>query len=677
MKPLQFPLTHIALFFILGIILSNSLAISLFTFAIVTFILLLLLSVSYFYYQQNTKHHFIFGIIAYFTFFTIGAFNNTLHKDFNNKTNYFNYKYDNETSLLLNLVIKEKLKSSTKNERYIAVVTKINKRNSSGKLVLNLKKSDQSKPLEIGDNIQITSKILNHKLPNNPNQFDYGAYLTNKSIYGQVFCEKSDVNISSEKTKDIWYYADKIRKNIIVDLKNKKFNDTELNVFHALLLGQQQDIDTSIIKDYQYAGAVHILSVSGLHVGFIMLFLSFLLKALPKSKFWNITQVVTIISCLWMFAILAGLSPSVVRSVTMFSFVAVALYLKRATNIYHTLIASALLILIFQPSYLVDIGFQLSYLALFFIVWLQPKFSEFWQPNNKIIKYIWDIITVSIAAQIGTFPLSIYYFHQFPSLFIITNILVIPFISIIMILGIIVIIASLFQILPDFLVKLLEYSIYYLNRIINWIASFDTFVITDISFNLKMLLISYLIIIFGFVWIYSNKNKYLFTSLICIILFQLAIFQTISTEQNKKELIVFNSKKETIITERIGERVRIYSRFRDLENEAYLLKPYFTANFIKQISFQKLENTLVFDNKKILIIDSLGVYPEKANPDIVVISQSPKLNLDRMLQTIKPKIIIADRSNFKSYILLWEETCKKNKILFHNINEKGFYKLEL
>jgi competence protein ComEC len=120
---------------------------------------------------------------------------------------------------------------------------------------------------------------------------------------------------------------------------------------------------------------------------------------------------------LWGFAVLAGLSPSVVRSVTMFSFVALGMHLKRQTNIFHTLLVSMLLILLFEPSFLFDIGFQLSYLALFFILWLQPIFLKWYKPDNQIVEYFWQLLTVSFAAQIGTLPLSLYYFHQFPGCF--------------------------------------------------------------------------------------------------------------------------------------------------------------------------------------------------------------------------------------------------------------------
>ena len=132
-----------------------------------------------------------------------------------------------------------------------------------------------------------------------------------------------------------------------------------------------------------------------------------------------------------------------------------------------------LLILLFKPSFLFDVGFQLSYLALFFIIWLQPVLSSIWRPKNKIINYFWDIITVSFAAQIGAMPLSIYYFHQFPGLFFVTNLLILPLLGIIMAVGVLVVLIATFHTVPEFIAKSIEFLIAFLNAIIHWVAFFE------------------------------------------------------------------------------------------------------------------------------------------------------------------------------------------------------------
>ena len=419
------------------------------------------------------------------------------------------------------------------------------------------------------------------------------------------------------------------------------------------------------------------MSVSGLHVGFILLFITFLLKPLRKNKVGNTIRLVTIIISLWGFAILAGLSPSVVRSVTMFSFVAVGMHLKRSTNIFHTLLVSIFLILLFQPSFLFDVGFQLSYVALFFIFWLQPLLENLWTPNNKIAIYFWEILTVSFAAQIGAFPLSIYYFHQFPGLFFVTNLIIIPFLSVIMALGVFVMVLAAFDYVPIIPAKILEYSIYILNKTINWVASFEQFIIKDIPFNWQILLSLYLLIVAVIIWFKKPTYHKLAFALIALFLFQTTFIVTRWNNQNQAEWIVFNMKKNTLITERTGEKVVAFCNDSIRKEIATnpTLKSYLIANFSSVSNKKKIQNVFYFKDKKILILDSLGVYAKNINPDIIVITQSPKFNLERLLQTYKPEMIVADASNFKTYIKVWEATCRKEKIPFHATGEKGFYRL--
>jgi competence protein ComEC len=508
----------------------------------------------------------------------------------------------------------------------------------------------------------------------NPNLFDYGKYLENQEIYAQVYSRHI---IVENYEPGLRAFFSNFREKIISNLEHSQISKEELNVLNALILGQQQDISPETLKDYQNAGAVHVLSVSGLHVGFILLFITFLLKSIGNSRKGALFKLCIVVLSLWAFAALTGLSPSIVRSATMFSFVAIGIHLKRTVNIYHTLLVSMLLILLLRPSFLFDVGFQLSYLALFFIIWLQPILSEVWLPKNKVIQYFWDILTVSFAAQIGAMPLSIYYFHQFPGLFFLTNLLILPLLALIMAVGVAVILIASFHSVPFFLGKSIESLINLLNTIIHWIASIDEFVIRNISFSKEMLLGSYLVIILAILWIQKPGYKRLIGTILSILLLQCIFISQKNETFKKEELIVFNSRKSTIITERIGEEVTLYSNDSILKNlhDNILIQSYLVGNFCKVTKKKPLQNLMYFKNKRVLIIDSSCIYSKEIRPDILLIIQSPKLNIRRLLKTYKPKEIIVDGSNYKSYIRLWEATCKKEKIPFHNTNEKGFYKI--
>ncbi|MEL1240854.1 ComEC/Rec2 family competence protein [Flavobacterium flavipallidum] len=671
MKVLQFPLARITVCFLFGIITAFYLFPN--PKLIFGLLVIFLVSLSFLATKKDSKFKCYFAIVSYLTSYFIGMSSLIVQTDSFQQSNYSHLfdKLDKEVSTTL--VIREKLKNSKFNYRYIGIIQQIDKQNCNGRILVSIPKK-QFKVFETGTILNIKGNIQRNKKPDNPNQFDYGAYLSQKQIYAQLYPANATIKISPEPKKDIWYYIAKINSRIIHNLEKTDFNNSTLAVASALILGQRQDIAPEIIQDYQYAGAVHILSVSGLHVGFIFLFLNFILKPIPNTQKGSLIKLSILLLSLFLFALIAGLSPSIVRSVVMFSFVAIGLHLRRSVNIYHTLLVSMLLILLFQAYFLFDVGFQLSYLALFFIVWFQPILASYWKPKNKILKYCWDILTVSFAAQIGTLPLSLYYFHQFPGLFFITNLAVIPLLSIIMFLGVVVMTLAATGFTAVWLTKPLEWSILFLNKIINYIASFEQFIIKDIPFNFVLMSCSYFLIIAAILWLKKPQFNKLITVLLSIITLQTALIYNRWTTQNQEEWIVFNSKRKTIIVERFGKEVSLFTN--DISYaKSKVLNSYLVGNSSHIQKQGTINHMAYFKGNKILILDSIGIFPKNYKPDIVLLTKTPKINLERMLLSLKPKLVIADGSNYKYILKKWKASCEKQKIPFHATAEKGFFQL--
>lgn len=674
MKILHFPLTKIILAFILGIVLSSKLDLN-YMFLIITLsISIVALFILHFLGKKTETYKTAFGIICLFISLVFGFFTTVLHDDRLVQNHYIHHVSKTNDATKTSLVIQEKLRETKKNKRFIAKVNSVNGKASYGKIILNISKKEAGKAILIGDIVSVKASYFENKPNFNPHQFNYGKYLEKQQIYGQLYSKPFDV-IKTGVEHSLWISFSNYREHLISNFEKTSLSKDELYVFVALLLGQQQDISPEILKDYQYAGAVHILSVSGLHIGFILMFLNQLLSRVPNSKKGSLLKLFIILIGLWSFATLAGLSASVVRSVTMFSFLAIGNHLRRTVNIYYTLFVSMFLLLLFKPSFLYDVGFQLSYLALFFIIWLQPILQDIWQPKNKIVKYFWSIITVSTAAQIGAMPLSIYYFHQFPGLFFLTNLVILPLLGVIMAIGVISILLAALNFIPEFMVYIISFSIKVLNEIIHWVAGFESFVIQNISFSETLLWLSYLVIV-SFVLFLKNKSFYrLATVLISVILLQFGYFyQKISTVSSH-EVVIFNQNKSTLITERIGDKVSVYTPDSLLhkvdENQA--LQSYLIGTFSNIQNQEKYTNLMYLNSKKVVVIDKDAVYGKNAQPDIVLLVNSPKVNLERMIQQMRPKQIIADGSNYKSYCTLWKQTCIKQKIPFHHTSEKGSY----
>ena len=490
--------------------------------------------------------------------------------------------------------------------------------------------------------------------------------------------DDNSISVFTSKAKNLYYYSAIFRNRVITNLKNSGFNAKELAVVNALILGQRQDLDPTVLQNYQFAGAIHLLSVSGLHVGFVLLFLNYFLNLLPNTNRYRFFKAITVILVLWCFALVAGFSPSVVRSVTMFSFVAIGMYMKRKTYVFYTFYCSIFLILLFEPSFLFDVGFQLSYMALFFILWLQPEFAKIWQPKYKIVNYFWQVFTITFAAQLGTMPLSLYYFHQFPGLFFVTNLLVMFLMTIIMGVGLFLVLIAFWTQIPTFLVQILEKLIWLLNYLVEQIASFESFIFKDISFNFFMMATLYLTV-FALGWFFIKRNfKTTISLFVSILLLQLSWMSFNYSAENKQELIVFHERNSTLILERNRNKVAAFSSKIDTTElrKNRNIQSYNVANSSKITSINNVPNLLFFNHKKILVLDSSSIYLPELKPDILIITQSPKMNFERLLNDCKPKMVIADASNYRNVVEVIRKSCDQQKIPFHAIAEKGFYIIE-
>ena len=372
MKVLDFPLAKITIAFILGVIASYYLHFSVYVIVISVSVSFIAFCANFFWSLKHSKKSILFRSLSYILSFCIGALTLLCHTESLQKSNYTHCKIAFKNPQSVVLILREKLKSNDYSDRYIGLVKTISGKSYSGKIIINIQKDSIKNHLIIGNRLKIQTILQQNKPSKNPNQFDYGKYLANRQIYAQIYCQKKEISVSKTIQKDIWYYCAQLHSRIISNLEKSKFNKAEMNVALALILGQQQEISQDIIQDYQYSGATHILSVSGLHVGFIMLFITFMLKPIPNTRKGSFLKLASILISLAGFAIISGLSPSVLRSVVMFSFLAIGNHLRRNGNIYHTLLVSILLILLFEPYFLFDVGFQLSYFASFFILWVQP-----------------------------------------------------------------------------------------------------------------------------------------------------------------------------------------------------------------------------------------------------------------------------------------------------------------
>jgi len=311
----------------------------------------------------------------------------------------------------------------------------------------------------------------------------------------------------------------------------------------------------------------------------------------------------------------------------------------------------------------------MSYAAVFAILWIFPILKKIWFPKNKIVRYFWQLLCVSIAAQLGVLPISLFYFHQFPGLFFISNLLIVPALGLVLGIGILVIFLSLLNWLPIQLVWLYNEIIGLMNGLIGWVAQQEIFIFSSISFDAVQLILSFLALLLGIELCTKYNYKRIVLFFLSILCFQgWTIYQEIEAS-NSKEAIVLNQTRNSVLFNRSGKSLSILTNHNDID---FLVSAYTTAERIDSIRYDPLENSYAVQNAPLVIIDSTGIY-SKGKATTILLTQSPKINLDRFIDSLGPGLIIADASNYKSYVDRWKASCIKNKIPFHYTNEKGAY----
>ena len=469
-------------------------------------------------------------------------------------------------------------------------------------------------------------------------------------------------------------YAHRLRKQLLGHIDNLGMRNKSKAVLHALVLGDRSEIDNDLQADYASAGAIHLLAISGLHVGVLMLILqSFFRLIIPTySQYNRWVDFLCVTISLWGYAFLTGLSPSVLRAVTMFSFLGLTSVIKRVGLPLQQLWLSMITLILIKPSLVYEVGFQLSYSAVFGILWVMPKIQAFYRPKKVIFKRVWDLLILGCIAQLSILPLSLYYFHQFPALFWVSNLVIIPFLGIILGAGLVGIIIAPWTYGASHYGKLLDGILHQMNQLIAYVAEQESFLVTNIPFDgLDATLLAALIF---FLFLTLQKRTLLNLSILTFLSigFHYSIYQSLTSV---KELVILHHYKNTILISKNKKRALIL--YENLQNvDPKIINQYCLD---RQVAVQK-KQTLPFgfewQNESLLIVDKNGIYDfPSLEGGIVLLRNNPKVHLDDLIEKIKPKTIVSDGSNFKSYVKRWAKTCAKYNVLLHDTAASGAYVL--
>ncbi|NNF18482.1 MAG: DUF4131 domain-containing protein [Flavobacteriaceae bacterium] len=613
-------------------------------------------------YNQRDRHSYTFEIAVAITVLLLGILSIKLTREKPDPWPQGTHQW--------HLKIRKVLKSTAYSDQYLADILHINTNSSKGQILLNLTADSSQRRLLIDQELIAMAEMEAIRPPLNPHQFNYKTYLQELGVYSRLRPAPGSYQVLSANSNTLPGIAASFRKMLTDSLHSSGFKGQELAIIQALLLGDRIDIEEDTYTAYKNAGAIHILAVSGLHVGILLYIFHFLLGFLDRSPRGAVFKLILLVTILWSYALIAGFTPSVLRAVAMFSFVAYALYLNRPSNSFNILALSMFFILLLiNPGLLFQVGFQLSYAAVLCILWGYPRICRLWSPKNLILRRTWQLTVVSFTAQLGVLPLSLYYFHQFPGLFFISNLLIIPFLGIILGGGIFITILAAVGSLPKFLAALYHSIIHTQNQLVHWISDQQDFIFSEISFDFPMLIISVCLVI-SFLWCLEKPSlrRILIGCWIFLILQLYSIFVLLRTSE-EENLWIMHQGSKTQLLHQAGQSMTIYTND---DIPARSTRAFSIGENIRRQQHRSLGNFYEYRRADLVIVGkNTPVYQLTLNPRWVLLTNSPNLHLDRWIDHNNPQMIIADGSNYHSYVDRWRKSCQDRGIPFHYTGTDG------
>ncbi|WP_420317898.1 ComEC/Rec2 family competence protein [Ekhidna sp.] len=661
----------------------------------ITLSLFVLISEKFSFYQFRHLN----GILALFLIFIIGGTVTKYKYHDHNENHYLNNSQDN--SGFIGTVISPK-NERTNHFRYdLELEAIVNDEKNyvpiTGTIHIYIRKDSLNQPIRYGDKLAVHGRFYPVPGPDNPNEFNYRKYLEQQNIYAHSFVKEQDVKIVSHGTPNIflsWAFRLRASSASIID-KNIKAK-RERGIAKALLIGIKDHLDNDIKKAYSSAGAMHVLAVSGLHVGIIFLLIQLLfgrLRNIGRSGKYGFAFISVI--TIWLYACMAGLSPSVLRAATMFSFISLGQIATREGNIYNTLGFAAFVLLLINPYLIYSVGFQLSFAAVIGIVYLQPKFYQLLNFKSWLLDKAWAITCVSIAAQLATFPLAAYYFHQFPTYFLASNLIVIPSSFLMLIGGIgMIIIDPIFPIVGELIGQGLESFIWFINEIISYVHVLPNSLIEWIYLDKHGLILTYLIVITLFAGLHYRSFKTLVISSFLGLLFIFSINISHGSQAKRHELLFYEISDKTAIDYINGHSSELYIDLEtndDLELLSFQIDPHRLASHLRPIeetlintdsAFIKNDaiRTGVIANKRILIFDSTTFhldFTKKMESDLIIIENQSVKSLNWLSDSFDFEMVIIGNRNSGYYSKKIKSQAEALGLRIHSLKEDGALRIPI
>ncbi|MCU0321256.1 MAG: ComEC family competence protein [Chitinophagaceae bacterium] len=557
-----------------------------------------------------------------------------------------------------------------------------------GDVLLYFKKNSTKPQLSYGNQIIIASNLAPIINAGNPGGFNYARYSSFQNIHYQAFLNDADfVALPTIESNFLDNALLKTREKVLSILRTYITTKNELAIAEALLIGYRDNLDRDLVQGYSNTGIVHIIAISGLHLGMIYVLLLKLFSPFGKRKWITIVKPIFILAVLWAFAFTAGAGPSILRSAIMFSFIVIGESLHRKSNMFNSLCASAFCLLIYNPFNLWDVGFQLSYTAVLSILLFQKHINQWLYFDNKFLRNLWSLSAVSIAAQILTLPIVLYHFHQFPTLFLFTNIVAVPLSGLILYAEIFLLVVSFMPLVANALGFVIEKAIWCLNMFVEHFNQLPFVVWPSIQINIVQTGVLYGVILCFTWWFIEKKAKACMLGLSFLLIFLVLRSVDFIQRNQQQKLVVYNVPNHTAI-DLIEGRKYVFIGDSVLTEDGFLrnfhIKPSRVLHRItpsnKLMNFHLNNNLISCNGKNILVIsDAINLKPAmpKIKVDAIILTKNPRIYLSKLIQQFDCNQYVFDSSNPFWKVNYWKKDADSLGVQYHSTATQGAFEMSI
>lgn len=633
------------------------------------------------------KLYWLNGIILNSILFAVGMLLVYFH-DISHNQKWINNYYKNGNTVVA--ILQEPLSEKEKSFKALASVRYIINNDRAipveGSILVYFKKDSNLPKLTYGSQIIFSKTLQPINNSGNPGAFDYERYCKFQDIYHQAFLKPAEFVVFPKKNENV------VKKFLFIAQEKtlgvfRKYieGDKEKGLAEALMIGYKDDLDKNLVQSYTNTGVVHIIAISGMQLALIYGFLIIIFKAFTRFRFIRLLKPVIILIILWLFSLMSGASASVLRAAVMLSCIVVGESFSKKASIYNNLAASAFLLLCYNPFWLWDVGFQLSYTAvLSIVVFMKPIYNLIYI-QNKSLDFVWQLTAVTLSAQVLTTPISVFHFHQFPNYFLLTNLIAVPLSSIILFGEILLCAFSFIAPVATWFGVILNKLIWLMNSFIEHMEKMPSSLWDNLQISVLQTVFIYVSIIATALWLIRKKKYYFKVGLAAVFGFTALRSLSFWQASRQKQMIVYNVPQHQAI-DFIEGRDYLFKGDSILSDDGFQqnfhLKPSRVMHRISEAdelaSIQHSGNIFEFGPRRILLIDqNISFVPSgtRIKVDVIIISKNPSLKISGLANTFDCNQWVFDASNSNWKISKWQKECEQLHLSSFAVVDKGAFVL--